>query len=404
MGAKAKPTAHTNLDSPEHQSRANVTEKESGHAAAAINLREASMADLDELIRLETLCFAKDQLSRRSFKRWISVQHGSLLVAEKEQRLIGYGLLWCHKGTRLARLYSLAVDPEMRGLGIANQLIDALENVARENKRIYMRLEVAKKNTAAIAFYRKNGYSVFGEYYDYYEDHDDALRMQKRILHLSANALQRQIPWYQQTTEFTCGPASLMMAMASLNNKVSLTQTDELAIWREATTIFMTSGHGGCHPIGLALAAKDRGFKVSVYLNSDAVLFIDSVRNEHKREILNIVHEDFVARAQQSEIPVIHTEITQTDIQDWLNADKAVLILISTYRLDGKKAPHWVCISGMDDNCFYVHDPDPDENENEQSSLDCQYLPIARSDFDLMSAFGAGRLRTAVVLEQGSKA
>lgn len=392
MGAKA--------NSPSDSKGSEKSEITADAEQNAVHLRTASIADLDQLIRLEKLCFAKDQLSRRSFKSWISAQHGSLVVAEQHNELIGYGLLWCHKGTRLARLYSLAVDPEKRGMGIAHLLIQELERVAENNKRIYMRLEVAKKNKAAIAFYLKNGYTVFGEYYDYYQDHDDALRMQKRIMHLSTDALQRQLPWYQQTTEFTCGPASLMMAMGSLSKKVQLNQTEELAIWREATTIFMTSGHGGCHPIGLALAAKHRNFNVSVYINKDSVLFVDSVRNDDKRDVLRIVHKDFVDRAKQSNIPVIHKEITQGDIQDWLNADKAIVMLISTYRLDGRKAPHWVCISGMDDNCFYVHDPDPDEIENEQSSIDCQYLPIARSDFDLMSAFGAGRLRTAVVLDR----
>ncbi|MCL1487420.1 MAG: peptidase C39 family protein [Marinobacter sp.] len=70
----------------------------------------------------------------------------------------------------------------------------------------------------------------------------------------------RRYPYYPQTTEFTCGPAALIMAMAALNQQQSLTTLEELKIWREATTIFMLSGHGGCGPHGLALAAWHRGF------------------------------------------------------------------------------------------------------------------------------------------------
>ncbi len=54
----------------------------------------------------------------------------------------------------------------------------------------------------------------------------------------------------------------------------------------------------------------------------------------------------------------------------------------------------------MDDQCIYVHDPDPSVDENSQLPLDCQYVPIARDDFDKMSAFGSNRLRAAVVLSQ----
>jgi len=53
-------------------------------------------------------------------------------------------------------------------------------------------------------------------------------------------------------------------------------------------------------------------------------------------------------------------------------------------------------MSGYDDDCLYVHDLDPDENF--QSELDCQYIPIARTDFDRISSFCKNRLRTAVVI------
>ena len=75
-----------------------------------------------------------------------------------------------------------------------------------------------------------------------------------------------------------------------------------------------------------------------------------------------------------------------------------MLVLISSYRLDGKKAPHWVMVTDMDDDCFYVHDPDI---ADDQQPLDCQYLPIARDDFEKMSAFGSGRLRTALAIQPG---
>jgi hypothetical protein len=67
--------------------------------------------------------------------------------------------------------------------------------------------------------------------------------------------------------------------------------------------------------------------------------------------------------------------------------------------MDRKKAPHWVVMSGFDDDCLYMHDSDPDDRR--QSEIDCQFIPIAREDFDRMSCFGKNRLRTAVIIGPG---
>jgi len=40
---------------------------------------------------------------------------------------------------------------------------------------------VARGNHAAIKLYESLGYAVIGIYKDYYEDHQDALRMQKQL-------------------------------------------------------------------------------------------------------------------------------------------------------------------------------------------------------------------------------
>lgn len=361
-------------------------------------LRPARLDDLDALDALEQAAFSADRLSRRRLKHWIRAKNAVLLVAEREQQLLGYGLVLLHRGTRLARLYSIAVDGQARGLGLGRRLLAALEQQAAERGWLFMRLEVARDNQPAIELYESMGYSVFGIYSDYYEDHQDALRMQKRIRYVSQNMIRRRLPWYQQSTDFTCGPAALMMAMASLDDNVVPEQALELDIWREATTIFMTSGHGGCHPIGLALAGKKRGFNCEVYLNQQTPLFVEGVRNPDKKAVLRLVDQQFRQQAQEQGLALHIEDVSQQHIEQWLEQGAAVLVLISTYRMDNKKSPHWVTVAAIDDQCLYVHDPDPDEGE--QIALDCQYLPIARSDFDKMSLFGKEKLRTAVVVRR----
>ncbi|MFC0118790.1 GNAT family N-acetyltransferase/peptidase C39 family protein [Pseudoalteromonas xiamenensis] len=358
-------------------------------------IRVASPSDLNALTDLEMHCFSSDKLSRRSFKRWISAKHAILLVAELEGQVLGYGLVWCLKGTRLARLYSLAVSPMARGRGIAEMLLGALEQETSQRGRGYLRLEVSINNQKAIKLYQKFGYKTFGAYSDYYGDGSEALRMQKQIAHFSGDGVQFNVPWYMQTTEFTCGPAALMMAMGSLSTQFEPSQLEELEIWREATTIFMTSGHGGCHPIGLALSAQYRGFNSAVYLSTSEPLFLDGVRSDKKKNIMALVHEDFVAKAKDCGVALNYEDIKLASLESMLNDDVRVLALISTYRLDGKKAPHWVCVTAMDSHSIYVHDPELATN---QVAIDCQHVPIAKTDFEKMSSFGSARLKAIITL------
>lgn len=361
-----------------------------------ITIRTVLDTDLDELDTLEQQSFDSDRLSRRRLNHWIKAKNRVFFVAVSKQQVLGYGLVLLHRGTRLARLYSLAVSSQARGLGLGRKLLVALEKETSEKNRFFMRLEVATDNEAAIGLYRSLGYTSFACVSDYYEDHRDALRMQKRIRYISENYQIQPVPWYQQSMDFTCGPAALLMAMSSLRPEILPSLELELDIWREATTIFMSSGHGGCHPIGLAIAAHNRGFQAKVFINQKTTLFIDSVRNPLKKDVLSVVDMQFRQRADSLGIPLAWQDVSQNDIAQWLIEGASVIILISTYRLDGKKAPHWVAVSGIDDQCLYVHDPDPINDK--YLPLDCQYVPIAREDFAKMSVFGTEKLRTCVVL------
>ncbi|WP_237059941.1 GNAT family N-acetyltransferase/peptidase C39 family protein [Microbulbifer sediminum] len=358
-------------------------------------IRPAMPADVAALHDLEQSSFARDRLSRRRLRHWVTADNCVFLLAERDTSLLGYALVILRRGTRLARLYSLAVASSARGQGIGRCLVSAVERAASDSGRFFMRLEVAEHNQAAIALYQALGYRAFGRYLNYYQDDSHALRMQKRIHYHPENLHRLAVPWYRQTTDFTCGPAAAMMAMAALDSSYRPSVSEELALWREATTIFMTSGHGGCHPVGLGLALRARGFDASVYLNREGPLFIDSVRAAGKKKVISQVDADFRAAATAAGMQVVPEEFTQEQLQQWLGSGALVLLLVSTYRLDGKKVPHWVTLVGMDDRCLYVHDPDSDELWDQ---LDSSYLPIAREDFARMSMFGRERLRTAVVV------
>ena len=75
----------------------------------------------------------------------------------------------------------------------------------------------------------------------------------------------------------------------------------------------------------------------------------------------------------------------------------APLVLISSYRLTGNKAPHWVAVSGIDKRFVYINDPEVDA-EDDKTETDCVDVPVRRSDFERMAQYGRSQLRAMVVV------
>jgi ribosomal protein S18 acetylase RimI-like enzyme len=370
---------------------------DSSRPAGAVHYRPASRGDVSALTELEERCFSSDRLSRRSFQRLVASDRSWLMLAEDDGRLLGYCLILFHRGTSLARLYSVAVDPAARGRRIAETLIARGEAAAAERGRVFMRLEVNSGNHGAIRLYEKLGYQRFGIYHDYYADHADALRLQKRIATYPQDAEHRTLPFYAQTTEFTCGPAALMMAMAALDGDYRGSRRDELQLWREATTIYMTSGHGGCGPHGLALAAWRRGYRARVFVSQRGPLFIEGVRRQEKKAVMEQVHGDFLADLADTDVELNHRGIDLATLRQAIAAGEIPLVLISTWRYDRKKAPHWVLVTAIDQRFAYIHDPDIDTSGG-RNAFDNQYIPIEIDAFLKSMPFGQQRLRAALLI------
>lgn len=359
-------------------------------------IRDAVRRDVDQLLRLENQSFDSDKLSRRSFNYMIGKANALLLVAELEQQIIAYVLVLYSQGTSLGRIYSLAVSPDHKNKGLASKLMQAAEQHALQDGRSFLRLEVRPDNVAAIRLYEKLGYKQFEIKTDYYEDHADALRMMKVLHHQPENPHQN-VAHYSQTTEFTCGPACLMMAMKTFQPQLTLDRSLELQLWREATTIFMTSGHGGCSAQGLALAANRRGLATTLITNSDEVPFINGVRSEEKKAVIECVHQDFVSQITYSSIQQVSSTIDVSLLHDYLQRGAVPLVLISSYRLNRSKSPHWVVVVSISDTFVYLHDPDVDWEEN-KSVTDSWFIPVTHREFNRMLGYGKPRYQAAVVI------
>jgi ribosomal-protein-alanine acetyltransferase len=361
-------------------------------------VRPARLGDVRELVAIEHRSFDGDRLTPRNFQYLLTKANSACLVAEEDGRLFGYALILFSAGTSLARLYSFAVDPTTRRLGIGKLLLQAAEQAAREHDSTYLRLEVRPDNAAAIRLYKDTGYREFGVLHDFYDDHSDALRMEKSLAPQLKPELVR-VPYYQQTLDFTCGPSALMMAMAALDPSIRMNRGLELRLWRESTTVFMTSGHGGCGPYGLALAAYGRGFDVEVHVNDAADHFVDSVRSAEKREVIRLVNQDFRREIRETDIRVHARHADLPFLTAAVDSGGIPIVLISSHRLYRERFPHWLVVTGYDDRFIYAHDPLV-EADGHKSRLDCINMPILRRDFERMARYGKAQLRATLIVRK----
>tara|TARA_R110002020_G_scaffold135469_5_gene302483 strand:+ start:5721 stop:6866 length:1146 start_codon:yes stop_codon:yes gene_type:complete len=373
-----------------------VTTCFSGFPMSAPRIRPAVISDIDALDTIEKAVFSSDRISRRSFRTLIDRPTAETLVIEADGQVCGYAMILFRAGAALARLYSLAVTPGHAGKGLGRALLAAAEKAAMDHDRILLRLEVREDNEAAIALYKATGYRHIGRVADYYEDAMAALRFEKLLR--GPQAPDVRTPFYEQTADFTCGSACLLMALARFRSPNFLDPVWEIRLWREATTVFMLAGPGGCEPFGLAMVAREHGLNPEVWCSTEDMLFLETVRDPEKRRVMELAQTDFRARVAEAGTPVHSEAFTM----DWLRARLAdghvAIVLVSGYLMMGKKVPHWVLAHGDDGRHIFVHDPWV-EDEVGETTDDAANIPVPYAVFDRIARFGRSGLRAAVLIK-----
>jgi len=307
-------------------------------------------------------------------------------------------MLW-RKALTHGRLYNIVIDPKFQGKRLGAKLLAECEIEAARRGCTRVTLEVRADNASAIAFYHKYGYKIIGSMADYYEDGTTGHKMAKILSVAVPDEVRLHIPYYAQTLEFTCGPACLMMILKHFVPATELTRTLEITLWKEATLVFMTSGTGGTAPLGLGVAARRRNMTARVVSSSEKVPFLASVRIPHKREVMRLVHEDIKITARELGVVSASYDFSFEDIISALYRGIVPIVLISTYRLTGDRAPHWVVVTGFDRECVYIHDPDNESYHTDRQRA--RNLKVSRPEFQRMSRFGKDAFRSVIFVGPG---
>ena len=365
------------------------------------HVRTAGRGDIDALMELEHRVFTTDRLSRRSLQRLLNSPSAQVLVAEAaDGHLAGTAIVLFRPRSAVARLYSIAVAPHMGGRGVGAMLLAAAEAAAIARDCSSIRLEVHETNHAAISRYRKSGYREFGRHKKYYEDGGDALRFEKRLIP-NAKVLAGAPPYFHQTTEFTCGPACIMMALAWADRSFRPAPDLEFQLWREATTIFMSSGPGGCEPFGMAVALKRRGLEPEIYVSRPGPYFLDTAKSRDRRRVMELTQAGYRRDAGALAIPTHLTPAGESVLMPTFDLGNVAIVLVSGYHMVPRGMPHWVFAFGRDGRHVLVHDPAAVRNDHGMAQAPETYA-VPWPAFERMIRLGREQLSAAIVIRKGS--
>lgn len=124
-----------------------------------LKIRAMTSEDVAAVSEIEKTCF-NDAWSENLIKGELDNGNAVVFVAQYRENVVGYINFYNIVGE--GNINRIAVLPQYRKQGIADALMKAMLGWAKENKLVFVTLEVRQSNTAAISLYRKYGFENVG--------------------------------------------------------------------------------------------------------------------------------------------------------------------------------------------------------------------------------------------------
>jgi ribosomal protein S18 acetylase RimI-like enzyme len=144
------------------------------------NIREATISDLEAILHLNKKLFDYEtsfnteynldwtfsDVGRNYFKKMIEDENEIALVAELEDKIVGYLVVSIYhhsfrKENPIAELDNMYIEEKFRGKGIGTQLVAEAKRKAKEKGARTLKVEAAAQNEKALSFYRACGFEDF---------------------------------------------------------------------------------------------------------------------------------------------------------------------------------------------------------------------------------------------------
>ncbi len=149
-----------------------------GKQQVCVHIRWMIRRDMPEVLEIETGSF-EFPWSEEDFIRCLRQRNCIGMVAEYDERVVGFMIYELHKNQ--LHILNFAVHPDFRRRGIGESMVQKLIGKLSHQRRNRILLEVRETNLSAQLFFRRAGFRAVSVLRDFYDDTtEDAYLMQFR--------------------------------------------------------------------------------------------------------------------------------------------------------------------------------------------------------------------------------
>ncbi len=144
-----------------------------------VHIRWMIRRDMPEVLSIEKSSF-EFPWSEEDFIRCLRQRNCIGMVAEYDERVVGFMIYELHKDQ--LHVLNFSVRPDVRRRGVGMQMINKLVGKLSQQRRNRIVLEIRETNLAAQMFFKNLGFRAVSVLRDYYDDTvEDAYVMQYRF-------------------------------------------------------------------------------------------------------------------------------------------------------------------------------------------------------------------------------
>jgi hypothetical protein len=205
-----------------------------------------------------------------------------------------------------------------------------------------------------------------------------------------APSTRTAVPYMRQTTEFTCGTASLSMVLTHFGLIGGPDRATELDLWRQATTVL------ACDPYGLAVVATRQGLRPTAgTVSTQNALFTEQLPTEQDRELRSFIQGGFRRQAEQAGVDTQLRAFDVGELRDIIASGGLAMVLVDELLVHGQACPHWILIHGLEGEHLIAHDPWSEVSQGE-SWLDAYDVPLPAEALDQIAWTGEPPYRAMI--------
>jgi hypothetical protein len=170
------------------------------------------------------------------------------------------------------------------------------------------------------------------------------------------------VPYYEQSSDFTCGPACVLMVMKHFEPMLEIDRHLEFEVWRQCNMI----GIRGADPYGLSVPLIDAGYEVRLLTQRRKVIESAQWRRRLARRFSSEEVDLSLFGMKQNQLRALTRRLKVTfkrpivnDIIRGLREGFVPICLVHMGVVHSLNIPHWVVVTDADVELVRFNDPYP---------------------------------------------